>query len=280
MRGKLKVIAVKAPDFGENRKAKLQDITELTGGTFFSEELGRKLETFKVEDLGIANKVVVTKDETTIIVDDKTKKERVEEYLINLKARLERCSNEFEADKLRERISKLSGGVAVIEVGGITEVEMKEKKLRIEDALNATKAAVKEGIVAGGGTALLKASKEVEKLLKGEKMKKDVRTGVDIVLKALSAPIMQIAENAGEAGAVIADKVSSNKNSNFGYDALEGRFVDMIEQGIIDPVKVTKSALTNAASVASMILTSEAAVIELPKKEGLQLNTDVGSMYL
>ena len=155
-----------------------------------------------------------------------------------------------------------------------------EKKLRIEDALNATKAAVKEGIVAGGGTALLKASKEVEKLLKGEKMKKDVRTGVDIVLKALSAPIMQIAENAGEAGAVIADKVSSNKNSNFGYDALEGRFVDMIEQGIIDPVKVTKSALTNAASVASMILTSEAAVIELPKKEGLQLNTDVGSMYL
>ena len=280
-RGVLKALPVKAPDYGEFRTQKLQDIAELTGGVFFSEQLGRKLEDFEIEDLGTCNKITVTKDSTTIVVEDKTKKERIEEYLVNLRARLSRASNQYEADKLRERIGKLSGGVAIIDVGGITEVEMKERKLRIEDALNATKAAVKGGVVAGGGTALVKVSERLKAKFKKEKFSKDVQTGISIVINALDAPVIQIAENAGEHGEVISSTVRKNKADTFGFDALKGEFVDMIQAGILDPARVTKSALKNASSTASMILTSEAAIVELPKKEPtLSINTEPGAMYM
>lgn len=280
-RGVLKALPIKAPDYGEFRTQKLQDIAELTGGTFYSEQLGRKLEDFDIEDLGTCNKITVTKESTTIVVEDKTKKERVEEYLITLRARLERATNSYEADKLRERISKLSGGVAIIDVGGITEVEMKERKLRIEDALNATKAAVKGGVVAGGGTALVKVAEKLQAKFKKAKLSRDVMTGINIVINSLDAPIVQIADNAGEHGEIIADTVRRNKSNTFGFDALRGEFVDMVQEGILDPARVTKSALRNASSIASMILTSEAAIVELPKKEPtLSINTEPGAMYM
>lgn len=279
-RGKIKVVAVKAPDFGEKMKAKLQDIAMLTGGTLFSPDLGKKLETFRVEDLGTADKVTVSREDTTIIVDDKVKKENLSEYVKELQDKLKTCEP-YEVDYIKERISKLTTGVAVIKVGGTTEVEMRERKLRIEDALNATKAAIEEGIVAGGGTALIKIEKELKQKFKAKKLTKDVMTGVTIVINALGCLLKQIATNAGESGDVIASKVRANKNINYGYDALTGKFVDMVKEGIIDPVKVTKSALVNASSVASMILTSEAAVIELPKKEHkLDIDTELGSMYI
>lgn len=280
-RGVLKVLPIKAPDYGEFRTQKLEDIAELTGGVLYSEQLGRKLEDFEVEDLGTCNKITVTKDTTTIVVEDKTKKERLEEYLVTLRARLERSTNSYEADKLRERIGKLTGGVAMIDVGGITEVEMKERKLRIEDALNATKAAVRGGVVAGGGTALVKVAEKLKHKFKNEKLDKDVMTGVNIVINSLDAPIIQIAENAGEHGAVIASTVRKNKLDTFGFHALKGIFVDMVKEGILDPAKVTKSALRNASSTASMILTSEAAIVELPKKESmLSISTEPSAMYM
>lgn len=280
-RGVLKVLPIKAPDYGEFRTQKLEDIAELTGGILYSEQLGRKLEDFEVEDLGTCNKITVTKDTATIVVEDKTKKERLEEYLVTLRARLERSTNSYEADKLRERIGKLTGGVAMIDVGGITEVEMKERKLRIEDALNATKAAVKGGVVAGGGTALVKVAEKLKHKFKNEKLDKDVMTGVNIVINSLDAPIIQIAENAGEHGAVIASAVRKNKSDTFGFHALKGVFVDMVKEGILDPARVTKSALKNASSTASMILTSEAAIVELPKKESmLSISTEPSAMYM
>lgn len=280
-RGVLKVLPIKAPDYGEFRTQKLEDIAELTGGVLYSEQLGRKLEDFEVEDLGTCNKITVTKDTATIVVEDKTKKERLEEYLVTLRARLERSTNSYEADKLRERIGKLTGGVAMIDVGGITEVEMKERKLRIEDALNATKAAVKGGVVAGGGTALVKVAEKLKHKFKNEKLDKDVMTGVNIVINSLDAPIIQIAENAGEHGAVIASAVRKNKSDTFGFHALKGIFVDMVKGGILDPARVTKSALKNASSTASMILTSEAAIVELPKKESmLSISTEPSAMYM
>lgn len=280
-RGVLKVLPIKAPDYGEFRTQKLEDIAELTGGVLYSEQLGRKLEDFEVEDLGTCNKITVTKDTATIVVEDKTKKERLEEYLVTLRARLERSTNSYEADKLRERIGKLTGGVAMIDVGGITEVEMKERKLRIEDALNATKAAVKGGVVAGGGTALVKVAEKLKHKFKNEKLDKDVMTGVNIVINSLDAPIIQIAENAGEHGAVIASAVRKNKSDTFGFHALKGIFVDMVKEGILDPARVTKSALKNASSTASMILTSEAAIVELPKKESmLSISTEPSAMYM
>lgn len=285
MRGIIKVVAVKAPDFGVNRREILQDIAELTGGTLYSEELGKDLESFRLEDLGFANKVIVTKDNTTIVVDDKTKKDRLSEYLINLQARLERTENTFEADKLRERIGKLTTGVAIIEVGGITEVEMKERKLRLEDALNATKAAVQEGVVAGGGTTLVKVAKRLEEHMKNCKnchCSRDVKLGMQIVIDALDAPLIQIANNAGEKGDVIADTVKGSKKENYGFNALTGEFVNMIDEGILDPAKVVRCSLQNAASVAASLLTTEAAIVDLPKRNRADVipNIDVPSMYV
>ena len=269
MRNLIKVVPVKAPDYGTYRKDKLEDIAILTGGKVAIDELGQKLEDFTVADLGRASKVVVTKDHTTIIVDEVTPE--LEEHAKILKAKIDVTENTYERDKLRERLAKLVGGVAVIKVGALTETEMKEKKLRIEDALNATRAAVKEGIVAGGGIALLEAYDEV--VGKGEDCKtSDEATGKDIVLQALKAPISQIAENAGKSGEVVISEILRESEINsYGYDALSDRYVNMIEQGIIDPVKVTKNALLNATSMAAMILTAEAAIVKVKEQEVPQL---------
>ena len=280
-RGVLKVLPIKAPDYGEFRTQKLQDIAELTGGVLFSEQLGRKLDDFEVEDLGTCNKVTVTRDTSTIIVEDEAKKARIEEYLITLRARLARATNSYEADKLRERIGKLSGGVAIIDVGGITEVEMKERKLRIEDALNATKAAVRGGVVAGGGTTLAKIGEQLKSVFKKDKFSKDVRTGINIVVDSLDSLLKQIAENAGESGEVVAHTVKRKKDMFYGYDALNNKFVNMIDAGILDPAQVTKSAVRNACSVASMILTSEAAIVNCQEKQSMpMINTEPSSMYM
>ena len=281
VRNVLQVVPVKAPDFGEFRTARLEDIAELTGATVFTEALGKRLEHFTLDDLGVCDKVTVTNEATTIVAESEASKARVKDYLVTLRARLEREQNTHVKDKLRERIGKLSGGVAIIDVGGITEVEMKERKLRIEDALNATKAAVKEGVVAGGGTTLVKVADRLRKHFKKSDLPKDVRTGIETVINALSAPIICIADNAGVSGAVVAETVRKNKSDTFGYDALEDKYVDMIEKGILDPAAVTISAVSNASSVASMILTSEAAIVEKPKpQQALNLNMTPGEMYI
>jgi len=262
LRKVINVVAVKAPDFGVNRKDKLEDIAILTGGKLAIDELGQKLDTFTLNDLGKADKVIVTKDHTTIIVN-KTG-ERLEEHVKLLKAKIAVEENEFEQNKLRERLAKLVGGVAVIKVGALSEVEMREKKLRIEDALNATKAAVKEGIVAGGGVALLECYRK-KPLLKG-KFTKDFEIGYNIVYEALKTPISQIVENAGISGEVVIANIERVNKSNYGYDALNDKYTNMIKSGIIDPVKITKSALLNATSISSMILTTEAAIVKLPEE--------------
>lgn len=274
MRKVLKVVPIKAPDFGTHRKAKLEDIAILTRGKCAIEELGYKLSEFKVSDLGTAEKVIVTKDHTTIIASQEDNPE-FDQHVNMLRAQIEVAENDFEEGKLRERLAKLVGGVAVIKTGALTEVEMKEKKLRIEDALNATKAAVKEGVVAGGGVALLRCRPAVSK------NEDDFDKGRIIVYSALSAPIRQIAENAGVSGEVVeyntvtekGREVKQGKESKtYGYNALTDEYVDMIQAGILDPVKVTKSALLNATSVASMVLTTEAAIgRELPKDEKLDI---------
>ncbi len=266
LRGIFNAVAVKAPGFGERRKAMLQDIAILTGGQVISEELGRKLEGVRIADLGRADKVVVTKDDTTIIGgrgDPKAIKGRIEQ----IKAEMEKTTSDYDREKLQERLAKLAGGVAIIRVGAATEVELKEKKHRVEDALSATRAAVEEGIVPGGGVALLNAAKALDSL----KVNGDVQTGINIVRRALEEPLRRIAENAGEDGAVVAEMVrrlqKEKNNPNIGYDVLRGEYVDMVEAGIIDPAKVTRSALENAASVAAMILTTEALVTEVPEKK-------------
>lgn len=274
MRKVLKVVPIKAPDFGTHRKAKLEDIAILTRGKCAIEELGYKLSEFKVSDLGTAEKVIVTKDHTTIIASQEDNPE-FDQHVNMLRAQIEVAENDFEEGKLRERLAKLVGGVAVIKTGALTEVEMKEKKLRIEDALNATKAAVKEGVVAGGGVALLRCRPAVSK------NEDDFDKGRIIVYSALSAPIRQIAENAGVSGEVVeyntvtekGREVKQGKESKtYGYNALTDEYVDMIEAGILDPVKVTKSALLNATSVASMVLTTEAAIgRDIPKDEKLDI---------
>ena len=274
MRKVLKVVPIKAPDFGTHRKAKLEDIAILTKGKCAIEELGLKLSEFTVADLGTAERVIVTKDHTTIIASQENNPE-FDQYVNVLRAQIEVAENDFEEGKLKERLAKLVGGVAVIKTGALTEVEMKEKKLRVEDALNATKAAIKEGVVAGGGVALLKCMPHVFK------DENDFDKGQIAVYKALSAPIRQIAENAGVNGEVVeyntvnekGREVKQGKESKtYGYNALADEYVDMIEAGILDPVKVTKSALLNAASVASMVLTTEAAIgRELPKDEKLDI---------
>ena len=266
LRGIINAVAVKAPGFGERRKAMLQDIAILTGGQVISEELGRKLENVRISDLGRADKVVVTKDDTTIIGgrgDPKAIKGRIEQ----IKAEMEKTTSDYDREKLQERLAKLAGGVAIIRVGAATEVELKEKKHRVEDALSATRAAVEEGIVPGGGVALLNAAKALDNL----KADGDVQTGINIVRRALEEPLRRIAENAGEDGAVVVEMVrrlqKERNNPNIGYNVLTGEYVDMVEAGIIDPAKVTRTALENAASVAAMILTTEALVTEVPEKK-------------
>ncbi len=267
LRGMLNVLAVKAPGFGDRRKQMLQDIAILTGGTVISEEVGRKLESATIDDLGQAEKVVATKDDTTIIGgkgDEKAIKGRIEE----IKVSIEQSTSDYDKEKLQERLAKLAGGVAVIRVGAATEVELKEKKHRVEDALSATRAAVEEGIVPGGGVALINAMQALDDV----KMEyPDEQTGVSIVRVALEAPMRKIAGNAGMDGAVVIDTVrrlqKEKDNLNIGYDVIAGEYVDMIKAGIIDPAKVTRGALENAASIAAMILTTEALITDIPKEE-------------
>ena len=263
LRGSLKICAVKAPGFGDRRKAMLEDIAVLTGGTVISEEKGLKLEGATMDMLGTAEKITVDKD-TTTIVNGAGDKEAIQARIGQIKIQMENTTSDYDKEKLQERLAKMAGGVAVIKVGAATEVEMKDKKLRIEDALNATKAAVQEGVVAGGGTAPINAIPAVRALC--DTLEGDERTGAKIVLKALEAPLRQIAKNAGLEGSVIIDKIVSANKPNYGFDAQNEVFVeDMIAAGIVDPTKVTRSALENAASVAEMVLTTESLVADLPE---------------
>jgi chaperonin GroEL len=261
LRGVLQCCAVKAPGFGERRKAMLQDIAILTGGTFVSEELGMKLENVQLSDLGRARRVVVTKENTTII-DGAGKKEDIEARIKQIRAQIEETTSDYDREKLQERLAKLVGGVAVIHVGAPTETELKEKKARVEDALNATKAAVEEGIVPGGGTVYIRCLPALENF----KLDGDEQYGVEIVKKALEAPLRQIASNAGYEGSIIVEKVKNEKGS-IGFDAETGEFKDLVAAGIIDPKKVSRCALQNAASIAGLLLTTEAMVAEKPKKD-------------
>jgi chaperonin GroEL len=266
LRGTFNAVAVKAPGFGDRRKAMLEDMAILTGGQVISEDLGLKLDQTKVEQLGKARKVTVTKDDTTIVVDAENDPKRmaaIQGRIKAIKAQIEDTTSDFDKEKLQERLAKLAGGVAVIKVGAATEVEQKEKKHRIEDALSATKAAVEEGIVAGGGTVLLNAQKKLDG---GLGLKDDQATGVAIVRKALEEPVKQIALNAGKEGSLIVQQIRSSKPGE-GYDALNDKFVNMFEAGIVDPAKVTRSALQNAASIAAMVLTTEAMVTEVPEEK-------------
>ena len=262
LRGGLRVAAVKAPGFGDRRKAMLEDIAILTGGELISEDLGIKLENVTLEMLGKAKKVTITKDDTTI-VDGVGDKEGIEARIAQIKTQIEDTTSDYDKEKLQERLAKLAGGVAVVRVGGSTEVEVKEKKDRVDDALNATRAAVEEGIVPGGGVALLKASKVLEGL-KGDNADQDA--GIAIVRRALQAPIRQIAENAGVEGSIVVGKVMENSSATFGFNAQTEEYVDMIQAGIIDPAKVVRTALQDAASVSGLLITTEAAIVEAPKK--------------
>jgi len=263
LRGGLKVAAVKAPGFGDRRKAMLEDLAILTGGQLISEDLGMKLENVTVKMLGRAGKVVIDKENTTI-VKGAGKKPEIEARVGQIKAQIEETTSDYDREKLQERLAKLAGGVAVIRVGGATEIEVKEKKDRVEDALNATRAAVQEGIVPGGGVTLLRAKKAVGRLTNANA---DVQAGINIVLKALEAPIRQISENAGVEGSIVVGKILENKSETFGFDAQTEDYVDMIEKGIIDPAKVVRTALQDASSVAGLLVTTEAMVAETPKKE-------------
>ena len=261
LRGGLKVAAVKAPGFGDRRKAMLQDIAVLTGGQVISEDLGIKLENVTLNMLGQAKKVVITKDDT--IVEGAGKKADIEARVAQIRQQIEDTSSDYDREKLQERLAKLAGGVAVIKVGGATEVEVKEKKDRVDDALNATRAAVEEGIVPGGGVALLRALDALDSV-KGAN--DDQKIGINIVRRALQAPLRQIAENAGEDGAVVVGKVLDKKDYSFGYNAATGQYGNLVKEGVIDPAKVVRTALQDAASVAGLLITTEAMVAELPKK--------------
>ncbi len=278
LRGTFICVAVKAPGFGDRRKAMLQDLAILTGGEVITEELGLDIKETKLDQLGTARQVKVQK-ENTIIVDGAGNQTEIKNRIASIKAQIEDTTSDFDKEKLQERLAKLSGGVAVINVGAATETEMKEKKHRIEDALAATKAAVEEGIVSGGGTAFLNVLKNVEKVAEG--LTGDEKTGAQIIVKALEEPIRQIAQNAGKEGSVIVEKVKSSK-AGIGYDVLSNSYVDMIGAGIVDPTKVTRSALQNAASVAAMLLTTEAVVANLPEEEknaGMPGGMPPGGMY-
>jgi len=262
LRGGLRVAAVKAPGFGDRRKAMLEDIAILTGGQVISEDLGIKLENVTLDMLGRAKKVTITKDDTTI-VDGAGEKSGIEGRVAQIKRQIEETTSDYDREKLQERLAKLAGGVAVIRVGGATEVEVKEKKDRVDDALNATRAAVEEGIVPGGGVALLKASKALDKLTGDND---DQNAGIAIVRRALQAPIRQIAENAGVEGSIVVGKILENSSATFGFNAQTEQYVDLVQAGVIDPAKVVRTALQDAASVASLLITTEAAIAEAPKK--------------
>ena len=265
MRKVLRAVAVKAPGFGDRRKAMLEDIAILTGGQMFTEELGLKLENITTQMMGLAKRVTVTKDETTIVVGDETR-QAVQERVALIKKQIELSDSEYDKEKLNERVAKLSGGVAVIEVGAATEIELKERKLRIEDALNATRAANEEGIVPGGGVALVRVQQALESKLETLTFDSDdEKSGYKILMSALDVPLKAIANNAGAKGDVVVDMVKSEKEA-FGYDALLERYTDMFAAGIVDPAKVTRSALENAASVGSMLLTTQAAVVDIPEE--------------
>jgi len=272
LRGVLNIAAVKAPGFGDRRKAMLQDIAALTGGTVISEEVGRTLESATVADLGQAARVVIDKDNTTI-VDGKGDKTAVEARIKEIKIQIDNTTSDYDKEKLQERLAKLSGGVAVIKVGAATETEMKEKKDRVDDALSATKAAVEEGIVIGGGAALIRAASKVKLDLCG-----DEAIGADIIMRAIKAPMKQIAENAGFDSGVVVNSVESAENENIGFNAATGEYVDMLEAGIIDPVKVERVALQNAVSVASLLLTTEATVSEVKEDKPAAPMPDMGGM--
>jgi chaperonin GroEL len=267
IRGMLNVVAIKAPGFGDRRKAMLQDIAVLTGGTVISDETGRKLETATIADLGRSEKVVVTKDDTTVVGgtgDAAQIKGRIEQ----IRVEIDKSTSDYDKEKLQERLAKLSGGVAIIRVGAATETELKEKKHRVEDALSATRAAVEEGIVPGGGVALINAMTALE----GMKMdSEDAQIGVNIVRKSLEIPMRKIAENAGKDGSVVVENVrrrqKEKKNLNIGFDVIKEDYMDMVKGGVIDPAKVTRGALENAASIAAMILTTEALITDVPEKE-------------
>jgi chaperonin GroEL len=263
LRGGLKVAAVKAPGFGDRRKAMLEDIAILTGGQLISEDLGIKLESVTLQMLGRSKKVIIEKEKTTI-VDGAGKKKDIEARVAQIKAQIEETTSDYDREKLQERLAKLAGGVAVIRVGGATEVEVKEKKDRVDDALNATRAAVEEGIVPGGGVALLRAKKAVGRLTNDNP---DVQAGINIVLKAIEAPLRQIAENSGVEGSIVVGKVMESKSETFGFDAQSETYVDLVEKGIIDPAKVVRRALQDAASVAGLLVTTEAMVAEVPKEK-------------
>jgi len=261
LRGTINVAAIKAPGFGDRRKAMLEDIAVLTGGKVISEDIGLKLENVMMQDLGSAKKVIITKDDTTI-VEGKGKKDAIEGRIAQIRMNIENTTSDYDKEKLQERLAKLSGGVAIIKVGAATETEMKEKKDRIEDALNATRAAVEEGIVAGGGIALLKAQDAIKEL----KLEGDEALGVKIIQRALEEPLRIIAENSGSEASVVVNKIKS-ESGNIGFDAKNGNYVDMIQEGIIDPAKVTRTAIQNAASIAGLLLTTEATVSEIPEEK-------------
>jgi chaperonin GroEL len=263
LRGGLKVAAVKAPGFGDRRKAMLQDIATLTGGQLISEDLGIKLENVTLDMLGKAKKVSISKDATTVVDGGGAKKE-IEGRVSQIKAQIEETTSDYDKEKLQERLAKLSGGVAVLRVGGGSEIEVKERKDRVDDALHATRAAVEDGIVPGGGVALLRAKKAIQNLASDNS---DVQAGIKIVLKALEAPIRQIAQNAGVDGSIVVGKVLDNKSKTFGFDAQTEDYKDLVEAGIIDPAKVVRVALQDAASVAGLLVTTEAMVAEMPKKD-------------
>jgi chaperonin GroEL len=270
LRGMLNVIAVKAPGFGDRRKAMLQDIATLSGGTVISEETGRKLETATVQDLGRAEKVVSDKENTTII-GGKGTKSAIEGRIKEIRAEIEKSTSDYDKEKLQERLAKLSGGVAIIRVGAATETEMKEKKHRVEDALSAARAAVEEGIVPGGEISLINSVPKLDKMLKNNEYDEETRVGINIVKKALEAPIRKLASNAGQDGSVIIDtvrrKAAEEKDKNIGYNVLTSEYTDMINAGVIDPVKVVRGALENASSIAAMILTTDVLVTDIPEKE-------------
>jgi chaperonin GroEL len=277
LRGGLKIAAVKAPGFGDRRKAMLEDIAILTGGQVVSEDLGIKLENVTLDMLGTAKKITITKEETTI-VNGAGKKADIQGRCNQIRAQIDETSSDYDREKLQERLAKLAGGVAVIRVGGATEIEVKEKRDRVEDAMNATRAAVEEGIVPGGGTALLRASKVLEKLTPEND---DQRVGMEIIRKALQAPVRQIAENAGVEGSIVVGKLLETKDASYGYNAATDKFEDLVKAGVIDPVKVVRTALQDAASVAGLLITTEAMVAEQPSEGGgggMPAMPDMGGM--
>jgi chaperonin GroEL len=273
LRGTLQCCSVKAPGFGDRRKAMLEDIATLTGGKAITEDLGIKLENVKLDDLGRAKKITVDKDNTTI-VEGAGKSAEIEGRVKQIRTQVEDTTSDYDREKLQERLAKLVGGVAQIKVGAATETEMKEKKARVEDAMHATKAAVEEGIVPGGGVAMVRSIPALDKL----KAQGDEQIGIDIVKRALEEPLRLIAANAGHEGAVVAEKVRNNTNPNFGFDAQDETFGDLVAAGVIDPTKVARTALQNAASIASLMLTTEAMVCEIPEKEDKHAGPPGGGM--